>query len=186
LTVIPSSTLLNADTMLTLQTNFTYDDTEPAPIDRATVVVGFPQYEAVDDTATKSVSLVVTGHDQVSFQQRLTSKNYRLAIPTSRLFGTDYGEALIKYLTSLTTQAGGLKISLDDVTIPFDVRFSASDADNPVTFNACTSSPRPESRTRARRWRQPRFGRRLQRRRGLQHLTTPPTPPATQRPSVIR
>ncbi len=122
--------------MLTLQTSFTYLGTEPAPVDRATVAVGFPRYEAVDDTQTQSVTLSVPGRDEIDFQQKLSSKNYLVSIPIEKIFGENYGEVLIKYLSFLTRAAGGPKISLDDLTIPFSVRYGAGDNATTATFDA--------------------------------------------------
>ncbi|KAK6527387.1 hypothetical protein TWF281_010567 [Arthrobotrys megalospora] len=120
--------------VLTLQAGFTYDDSEPAPVDSTDIVIGFPHYEVIDDPQTKTVSLAATGQGHISFEQRLSSKQYHVAVPASELWGSDYGATLIRYVTSLTKTDS--KVSLQDFTIPFTVQYSASGHVAPSSVDA--------------------------------------------------
>src|SRR5215470_7702253 len=110
--------------MLTLQDTFTYDDTQPAPVNQANIVIGFPQYEAVDATDGKLVTLTITGQGSVSFKQIISTQHYHVSIPTSGLWGQDYGTALIRYFQSLVQNNG--KPALQDVTTSFSVSYGGN------------------------------------------------------------
>jgi len=119
--------------MLTLQTSFTYEDTEPAPVDQVTVVIAHPLYEVVDDTASHSVALAVTGSDEVTFVQNLAKTSYYVSIKTQAIFGPNYGQDVLKYLGFLTQD--GPRVSIGEVTIPFTVRFGAGDNAKPKALD---------------------------------------------------
>ncbi|KAH0543416.1 hypothetical protein FGG08_002274 [Glutinoglossum americanum] len=120
--------------MITLQTTFTYDDTKPSPTSHATILATFPQYEALDDTATQTVTLTATGQSAVSFDQILASGNYHVTIPSSELFGPEYGSVVIGYFKSLTKNSA--KPRLADVTIPFGVSFGGGDGAGTAALEA--------------------------------------------------
>ncbi|KAK6501434.1 hypothetical protein TWF481_009272 [Arthrobotrys musiformis] len=120
--------------VLTLQASFTYDDPGPPPVDTVDIVIGFPRYEVVDNTQAGTVSLAITGQAQVSFQQRLSNKQYHVSIPTSEIWGPDYGTTLVKYISGLVKVDS--KFSLQDFTLPFAVRYGSSNSSEPSLFDA--------------------------------------------------
>jgi hypothetical protein len=120
--------------MLTLQTGFTYDDSEPAPVDHADIVIGYPVYEAIDDTDNGTVAMSATGQGEILFSQVLTKKTYQVNVSTDLLFGPDYGATIIKYIQSLMKASP--KFSLSDLTIPFSVRYSTNTTAAPNPLDA--------------------------------------------------
>ena len=106
---------------MTPQASFVYDDSETPVIPQANVVLHLPQLEPVDNTDTKSSSLVTTGYSELSFHQLLSSKSYRVDVPITSLFGPNYGSILLDYLKPSIATTGAP--SLADVSIPFSVSY---------------------------------------------------------------
>jgi hypothetical protein len=92
----------------------TYDDEQKPPVSDAVVGISVPIFEAVDDTTTQTVKLEETSSSKISFKLDLTSHEYHVAIPASKVFGPDYGKVLQRYTTSLIKD--GNKLRLSDLT----------------------------------------------------------------------
>lgn len=112
--------------MLTLQESFTYDDSEPPPIDQVDVTIGFPQYEAIDTTEGQLVTLATTGQGSLSFKQTVANPHYFVSIPTADLFGPSYGSLIVHYVQSITQSKG--RINLGDVSVPLSASFGGGNS----------------------------------------------------------
>lgn len=127
--------------MLTLQSTFTYDCPNPPPVDDVEIFVRYPQFSIAaaqrpdgdttggdGPTGNTPAPFLLSAHNILAFEQQLSKNAYSVQLPTSRIFGDDYGISMLQHI-QYTMGAENIRIpKLTDFSLSFAASYGDEDA----------------------------------------------------------